>query len=180
MPSRKSPAAPAAPEAPAALTKAGPMPAAVLAKNPLPVEMSTPKPPARPKPPAKPKRLAQAKPPAKPTPVPPRKAVKAIRTATRPAAAAATTAAATAPTPPAAKSPRAKEKLVRDSFTMPRADFGLIQQLKDRALGFQRVTKKSELLRAGLQALADLADAPLQARLAKLATIKAGRPKKTD
>ena len=72
----------------------------------------------------------------------------------------------------------AKEKLVRDSFTMPLADFALIQQLKDRALGFKRATKKSELLRAGLQALAALSAAQLQGQLGKLATIKAGRPKK--
>ena len=71
-----------------------------------------------------------------------------------------------------------KDKLVRDSFTMPRADFALIQQLKDRALGFKRATKKSELLRAGLQALAALSAGQLQAQLGKLATIKAGRPKK--
>jgi hypothetical protein len=68
--------------------------------------------------------------------------------------------------------PRAKPKLVRDSFTMPRADFALIALLKDRALGCRRPAKKSELLRAGLHALAALDDVKLQAAL------KAGRPKK--
>lgn len=71
-----------------------------------------------------------------------------------------------------------KVKLVRDSFTMPRADFELIAVLKERALGFRRPTKKSELLRAGLQALAALDDARLQAALEGLTPIKAGRPKK--
>jgi hypothetical protein len=47
----------------------------------------------------------------------------------------------------------AKPKMVRDSFTMPQADFDLVHLLKERALGFRRPTKKSELLRAGLQAL---------------------------
>jgi hypothetical protein len=72
----------------------------------------------------------------------------------------------------------AKEKLVRDSFTMPRADFALIGQLKERALGFKRHTKKSELLRAGLQALTALPDPALRKLLDSLPTLKAGRPKK--
>jgi hypothetical protein len=76
--------------------------------------------------------------------------------------------------------PQPKEKLVRDSFTMPRADFALIAQLKERALGFQRPVKKSELLRAGLQALAALNDEVLQAVLAQLPQIKTGRPRKGD
>lgn len=89
----------------------------------------------------------------------------------------------TQPAKPAAmpgKPNHAKEKLVRDSFTMPRVDFALIQQLKERALGFKRPTRKSELLRAGLQALAAMGDAPLQALLDKLPALKAGRPKKGD
>jgi hypothetical protein len=94
-------------------------------------------------------------------------ASKPVTVATKPAAAA-----------PDAKLQRAKEKLVRDSFTMPQADFSLIHQLKERAIGFKRATKKSELLRAGLHALANLSDAQLQAQLGKLAAIKAGRPKK--
>jgi hypothetical protein len=86
------------------------------------------------------------------------------------------------PSAPAASTPialpkAAKEKLVRDSFTMPRSDFSLIDQLKERALGFKRPTKKSELLRAGLQALSALNDAKLKAALEALAPIKTGRPK---
>ncbi len=73
-----------------------------------------------------------------------------------------------------------KSKLVRDSFTMPAAEFALIAQLKARALGFQRETKKSELLRAGLQALAVLSDAQLKKALSALLPLKAGRPKKND
>lgn len=78
----------------------------------------------------------------------------------------------------AAKAPKAK--LVRDSFTMPQSDFALIAALKDRALGFKRPTKKSELLRAGLQALAALDAAALQRALNALAPLKPGRPKKGD
>lgn len=79
---------------------------------------------------------------------------------------------------PASKAARAKEKLVRDSFTMPRADFALIQTLKERAMGFRHAAKKSELLRAGLHALAALTAPDLQKLLASLPVPKAGRPKK--
>lgn len=68
-------------------------------------------------------------------------------------------------------------KLVRDSFTMPRDDFDLIDQLKARATEFKRPAKKSELLRAGLQVLARLDQAQLRAALDALTPLKAGRPK---
>lgn len=73
-----------------------------------------------------------------------------------------------------------KQKLVRDSFTMPSNDFGLIHTLKERALTFRRPAKKSELLRAGLHALAALNDAKLKSVLDGLAPLKSGRPKKDD
>ena len=91
-----------------------------------------------------------------------------------------------APTAPAktevvaAKPHKLKARLVRDSFTMPQADFDLIGQLKSRALVFQRPAKKSELLRAGLQALLALDDAALRTALDALVPLKAGRPKKAD
>ena len=85
--------------------------------------------------------------------------------------------AAPLPIKPAVK-PKAKEKLVRDSFTMPRGDFELIAVLKERALTFKRPTKKSELLRAGLQALAAMNQKQLQTALDSLPLLKSGRPKK--
>jgi len=69
-------------------------------------------------------------------------------------------------------------KLVRDSFTMPVEDFDLIADLKSRALEFKRPTKKSELLRAGLQQLAALDEVHLRAALAALRPLPTGRPKK--
>lgn len=69
-------------------------------------------------------------------------------------------------------------KLVRDSFTMPREDFERIARLKSRAIDLKRPAKKSELLRAGLQALERLDDASLHAALNALQPIKTGRPKK--
>lgn len=68
-------------------------------------------------------------------------------------------------------------KLVRDSFTMPREDFDLIDRIKARAIEFKRPAKKSELLRAGLQVLAALQDTQLRAALDALRPLKAGRPK---
>jgi hypothetical protein len=68
--------------------------------------------------------------------------------------------------------------LVRDSFTMPEADFALIAELKTKALGARRAAKKSELLRAGLQLLAGLDADALVVVLDRLETLKTGRPKK--
>lgn len=74
---------------------------------------------------------------------------------------------------------KTKLKLVRDSFTMPKADFDLIDTLKARALNCKRPAKKSELLRAGLHALLALSDAQLLSRLGALSELKPGRPKKS-
>lgn len=88
-----------------------------------------------------------------------------------------------APEPrPAAPEPvrqaKSKAKLVRDSFTMPQADFDLVAALKQRALRFERPAKKSELLRAGLHVLSTLDDKRLRAALDALMPLKPGRPKK--
>lgn len=77
-----------------------------------------------------------------------------------------------------AKPPKQRVKPVRDSFTMPESDFALIGTLKARALAAGRETKKSELLRAGLQALSMLDTPALVAALGRLEPIKIGRPKK--
>lgn len=79
---------------------------------------------------------------------------------------------------PPGKPPKAKFKLVRDSFTMPHADFELIDLLKQRAMNFRHAVKKGELLRAGLQVLAALPDAQLEKALARITPLKTGRPKK--
>ena len=76
------------------------------------------------------------------------------------------------------KASRQRQKPVRDGFTMPQADFALIGALKARALAAGRETRKSELLRAGLQALSALDSAALLAALGRLETVKVGRPKK--
>lgn len=78
------------------------------------------------------------------------------------------------------KAPRSRKNPVRDSFTMPREDFELIDALKARALDVKRVAKKSELLRAGLHALNILEAAALAAALDRLMPVKTGRPKKKN
>ncbi|MDO9315272.1 MAG: hypothetical protein Q7T97_12065 [Burkholderiaceae bacterium] len=78
------------------------------------------------------------------------------------------------------KAPKVKAKLIRDSFTMPQTDFDLIDMLKQRALDFRHSAKKSELLRAGLQVLAALPHAQLQAALERITPLKPGRPKNAD
>jgi hypothetical protein len=70
-----------------------------------------------------------------------------------------------------------RDKLVRDSFTMPASEYALIGQLKHRAVALARPAKKSELLRAGLKLLAATGDAALLAALQATPTIKTGRPK---
>ena len=78
------------------------------------------------------------------------------------------------------KAPKAKHKLVRDSFTMPHSDFELIDLLKQRAMNFRHAVKKSELLRAGLQVLAALPDVQLEKALARITPLKTGRPKQAE
>jgi hypothetical protein len=72
----------------------------------------------------------------------------------------------------------ARPKLVRGSFTMTEADFEVIAALKVKALKSKRVAKKSELVRAGLRALAALDAAALVAALDQLEPVKTGRPQK--
>lgn len=68
-------------------------------------------------------------------------------------------------------------RMVRDSFTMPEADFALIAQLKAAAVAMGRPAKKSELLRAGLRLLAAQAPKALLVTLDSLEPVKLGRPK---
>ncbi|MFN7122042.1 MAG: hypothetical protein ACK4NM_08415 [Hydrogenophaga sp.] len=73
-----------------------------------------------------------------------------------------------------------KPKLVRDSFTIPKAEFAAIETLKTRAIALGTSVKKSELLRAGLMALQGLNDAAFKAALSAVPTLKTGRPTGTD
>ena len=78
----------------------------------------------------------------------------------------------------APKSVKAKKpKLVRDSFTIPKDEYVVIESLKTRAGKLGQAVKKSELLRAGVKALAAMSDIQFKAALNNVPTIKTGRPK---
>jgi hypothetical protein len=117
-----------------------------------------------------PRAAAPAKPPAAKRPVR-APAAKAIAKPAKAAPAAKKAAALLKPLP------EPKPKLVRDSFTMPKAEYAVIEQLKRRASVLERPAKKSELLRAGIKALSALSDEALLAALLAVPTIKTGRPK---
>ena len=69
-----------------------------------------------------------------------------------------------------------KPKLVRDSFTIPKTEYAVLEALKARALMGGTAAKKSEVLRAGIMALAALPDAAFAKALSAVPAIKTGRP----
>lgn len=69
-----------------------------------------------------------------------------------------------------------KTKLVRDSFTIPELEYAQLAALKQRCMAAGVAVKKSELLRAGLQALALMPEAILIGQLEGLEKLKTGRP----
>lgn len=71
-----------------------------------------------------------------------------------------------------------KIKMVRDSFTMPEQEYVQLAALKKKCLKAGVAVKKSELLRAGLAHLTQLADAALLRSVAQVEKIKTGRPAK--
>ncbi|HSV79646.1 MAG TPA: hypothetical protein VLK85_10660 [Ramlibacter sp.] len=82
----------------------------------------------------------------------------------------------------AAKAPKVekpkKPKLVRDSFTIPKAEYAVLEQLKERAAKSGTPAKKSEVLRAGIKVLSIMGDAAFAAALAAVPALKTGRPAK--
>ncbi len=71
-----------------------------------------------------------------------------------------------------------KPKLVRDSYTIPKDEAAVLAQLKQRSAALGQASKKSELLRAGIKALAGMGDKALLAALRAVPAIQTGRPKK--
>lgn len=71
-----------------------------------------------------------------------------------------------------------KPKLVRDSFTIPKNEFAVLDDLKLRAARLGRPAKKSEVLRAGIMALAAMGDAAFLASVTGVPAVKTGRPAK--
>lgn len=79
---------------------------------------------------------------------------------------------------PAAAPKDKKVKVVRDSYTIPKSEYGQLGELKKRTLGLGVAAKKSELIRAGLLLLAKQNDTQLKASLSQVPAIKTGRPAK--
>jgi hypothetical protein len=73
-----------------------------------------------------------------------------------------------------------KDKVVRDSFTMPKSDYAKIAALKQKCLDAGVPVKKSELLRAGLLLLDSAPTKRLVAAIAAVETVKTGRPAKSQ
>jgi hypothetical protein len=71
-----------------------------------------------------------------------------------------------------------KIKLVRDSFTIPKPEYLILNNLKLRAADLKHPVKKSELLRAGIKALAAMTDSNLLTALKAVPILKTGRPSK--
>ncbi|MBT9594853.1 MAG: hypothetical protein IV094_02545 [Vitreoscilla sp.] len=78
---------------------------------------------------------------------------------------------------PASEGGSGKPKLVRDSFTIPKSEYAVLGDLKQRATRLGQPAKKSELIRAGIGALNRLTDKGFQAALASVPSLKTGRPK---
>jgi len=84
---------------------------------------------------------------------------------------------ATQPAPAAEPAaPKPKHKLVRDSFTIPKAEYAVLEALKARAANLARPVKKSELLRAGISALNGMSDKAFLAAVNAVPSLKTGRP----
>ena len=83
-----------------------------------------------------------------------------------------------AETPTKSDKKQPKQKVVRDSVTMPKNEYSMIAALKKQCLAAGVAVKKSELLRAGLKVLSGMTQANLNKQLSELAEIKTGRPAK--
>ncbi|HJU99988.1 MAG TPA: hypothetical protein VJ752_05525 [Burkholderiaceae bacterium] len=77
-----------------------------------------------------------------------------------------------------ARDKQRKDKLVRDSFTMPEQEYVVLGQVKKACLKAGFEIKKSELLRIGVALISQIDLATLQNVLSALPQLKTGRPKK--
>ncbi len=82
--------------------------------------------------------------------------------------------------PQAAKDAKVKKpKMVRDSFTFPKDEYAVLDLLKLRAAKLGSPVKKTELLRAGVKAIAAMADDAFLLSLRAVPSLKTGRPAKS-
>lgn len=71
--------------------------------------------------------------------------------------------------------PVQKEKVIRDSFTLPSGDYELIVPIRQRCLKSAVNATKSEVIRAGLHILQSLSDEELVQAISSLEKVKTGR-----
>lgn len=69
-----------------------------------------------------------------------------------------------------------KPKMVRDTFTIPKSEYAVLNDLKQRAAQLSQGVKKSELLWAGIKALAAMSEAAFLTALQRVPAVKTGRP----
>ena len=84
---------------------------------------------------------------------------------------------ATHPAPSKLLKPK-KIKLVHDSFTIPKLEYLMLNALKLRAGTLEKSVKKSELIRAGIKALAAMPDSQFLAAVKAVTPIKTGHSTK--
>jgi hypothetical protein len=72
----------------------------------------------------------------------------------------------------------AREKVIRDGFTMPASDYSLIAQVQAISLQAGLSVTKSEVLRAGLHVLSTMSLAELKDVLSRVEKVKVGRQAK--
>ncbi len=75
-----------------------------------------------------------------------------------------------------APQPVQNQKVIRDSFTLPSADYELIAAIRQRCLKSAVNATKSEVIRAGLHILQSLSDEELVQAIERLEKVKTGRP----
>ena len=73
-----------------------------------------------------------------------------------------------------------KPKMVRDSFTFPKEEYAVLDGLKLRAAKLGSPAKKTELLRAGIKAIAAMQDTAFLGALKSVPSLKTGRPAKAN
>jgi hypothetical protein len=69
-----------------------------------------------------------------------------------------------------------KVKMIRDSFTILKPEFAVLETLKLRPAKLATPVKKTELIRAGIKTLAALSDAAFIAAVRSVPNLKTGRP----
>ncbi len=78
--------------------------------------------------------------------------------------------------PENAPPPTPKQKVIRDSFTLPLRDYELIATIRQRCLKLAVNATKSEVIRAGLHIQMSLSDEELIFVMERLEKVKTGRP----